>query len=409
MNFDNLDCPLPENGKSIDAWERDSKYIVKVFATSDLMQSFYEYSKCFYFAAHTTAKFLLTDAVHPVALDRYIFPLAFLYRHSIELIMKSIVFQYVHSDAERTAFIKDTFHDLSAILKVVENISQNRRPCNELNWIRSYFANISQVDKESDSFRYPFHLHKEKDNLVSLFRIKSVFNTQTPIDLVKFANKFEAAYEILTNWHLKNKSSSVEWLELQPSFIETGGFYGSQAVVGYDYSREKFHPYTSAYLDTANFFKHHMKEQFDLGKHSEVCQLFLPMCYLYRNSAELNLKALWFEDSNEDFHVRCEKMINKKHSVLGLWNLIKSHELEYTELEDGDNEFIKILDNYCRQLHVLDSDASRFRYPVQKNMQPYFNNNRRFDFMTVATFMEALNNALDCIGSEWDYRKSLSY
>jgi len=403
MDFYNPDYPLPEKGKKFTTWEKDSKYIAKIFASSCLPQSFYEYSKHFYFAAHTTAKFILSDAVHPVALDRYILPLAFLYRHSIELIMKSIVFQYVSSNYARMAFVKDTSHDLSKILTVLENVSPQNRSENELNWIRSYFSNISQIDKESDSFRYPFHIHMDKGTSVTSFRIKEIFDAQASIDLVKFANKFEAVCEILKNWYLKSENRSIEWLDLQPSFIEDGGFYGSQALIGSDYSKNKFFPYTSAYFDIANYFKHCMKEQFDSGNHDEANQLFLPMCYLYRNSVELSLKSMWFEDSDEDFYICCEKMLDKKHSILGLWNLIKTHENKYTEIEE-DNEFTKNLDAYCKQLHDFDCDASRFRYPAQKNMQPYFSKNRRFDFLTVATFMEALSNALECISSHMDYR-----
>ena len=38
----------------------------------------------------------------------------------------------------------------------------------------------------------------------------------TNIDLVKFANKFEAAYEIIRKWYKKETKSAFEWKEVDP-------------------------------------------------------------------------------------------------------------------------------------------------------------------------------------------------
>ena len=64
-----------------------------------------------------------------------------------------------------------------------------------MQWMQRYFADLSQKDRESDSFRYPFHIVWEPDDwgLDGKLVIKKVFDEQTHIDLVKFANKFEAA------------------------------------------------------------------------------------------------------------------------------------------------------------------------------------------------------------------------
>lgn len=61
---------------------------------------------------------------------------------------------------------------------------------------------------------------------------KKYFNDQTHIDLVKFANKFEAVYEIIKKCYLKATDCAVEWKELKPMSVETGGFYYAQSVEG---------------------------------------------------------------------------------------------------------------------------------------------------------------------------------
>ena len=85
------------------------------------------------------------------------------------------------------------------------------------------------------------------------FVIKPIFNNQIHIDLVKFANKFEAAYEIIKKWYLKETDDAVEWKELEPLFMETGGYYYAQSVVGYKYSRAEFYPYTKIFRDSKLF------------------------------------------------------------------------------------------------------------------------------------------------------------
>lgn len=87
-----------------------------------------------------------------------------------------------------------------------------------MEWLRKYFADLSQKDRESDSFHYSFHIAWEPGDLEceGRFVIKYIFDEQTNIDLVKFVNKFEAAYEIIRKWYKKKTESAFEWKEVDP-------------------------------------------------------------------------------------------------------------------------------------------------------------------------------------------------
>lgn len=392
----------PVRGKKINTVNKKSKYVVKVMTPVELEETLFKYSENFFEAAHMITEFILY-AEHPDIgkLDMYFFPIAFLYRHCIELGLKAIGFQYIEEKAERQRLIKDTRHNLFEILSVVKEKSTVKRPEEEIEWMEKYFADLTKTDRESDSFRYPFHIVWEKDEwgLGGKFVVKPVFNEQIDIDLVKFANKFEAAYEIIQKWYKKETDSAAEWKDVKPIFIETGGYYYSQSVVGYTYSRAVFYPYTEAYLETANYLKWYMKMQTDKENTDFKERLFLPMCYLYRNCVELSLKAVWFEETGEDFQKKCKIMLDNKHSIGGMWKNIKPYVLEY----NGDGEkakYIEVIEDYCMQLHTIDSDANKFRYPMSNSIQPYFSHNKRFDFIETGDFLEALNNILDGIDSE---------
>lgn len=126
------------------------------------------------------------------------------------------------------------------------------------------------------------------------------------------------------------------------------------------------------------------------------------MCYLYRNCVELSLKAIWFEDIGEDFQIKCKFMLDKKHSISGMWKKIKPYVLEYSKGTE-EPEYIEVIEDYCEQVHKIDSDANKFRYPMTNTMQAYFGQNKRFDFVNMGDFFEALNNILDGIDSELSY------
>lgn len=395
----------PEVGKKIDSVDKHSKYIVRVNAPEELSEALFEYAESFFEAAHMITEFILSAERPDIGkLDTYFFSIAFLYCHCIELGLKAVGFQYIHDILERERFVKDTRHNLSAILSEVEQRTSFTRPIEEVEWLRDYFADLSKMDRESDLFRYPFHIVWEQDDWgwESRFVIKKIFDEQTHIDLVKFANKFEAAHEIIKKWYQKDTSRAEEWREVTPVFIETGGYYYAQSVVGYKYSRAEFYPFTKAYLETANYLKWYMKKETDAGNLDYNGRLFLPMCYLYRNCVELGLKTIWFEETGEDFQEKCKLMLDKKHSIAGMWNKIKPYVLEYSEGTETP-EYIDVIEDYCMQVHRLDSDANKFRYPMSNSMQRYFSRNKRFDFIETGDFFEELNNILDGIDGEMNY------
>lgn len=50
---------------------------------------------------------------------------------------------------------------------------------------------------------------------------------------------------------------------------------------------------------------------------------------------------------------------------------IKPYVLEYSKDTDQP-EYIGVIEDYCMQVHKIDSDANKFRYPMANTMQVYF-------------------------------------
>ena len=135
----------PVRGKKINTVDKKSKYVVKVMAPVELEETLFKYAENFFEAAHMITEFILY-AEHPNhgKLDMYFFPIAFLYRHCIELGLKAIGFQYIEDKAERQRLIKDTRHNLFEILSVVKEKSMVKRSDKEIEWLEKYFADLTK-------------------------------------------------------------------------------------------------------------------------------------------------------------------------------------------------------------------------------------------------------------------------
>src|SRR5699024_6095736 len=74
-------------------------------------------------------------------LDIYFFAVGYLYRHSLELVLKAIGFKYIVSLENRKAFLKDTFHNLSEILSYIAPYIQKLldKDLDGYEWLKLYF------------------------------------------------------------------------------------------------------------------------------------------------------------------------------------------------------------------------------------------------------------------------------
>lgn len=56
---------------------------------------------------------------------------------------------------------------------------------------------------------------------------------------------------------------SFEYKLCTTSFLDEGGYYYEQSVVGYEYHHNDFHAYLSGYKECANYLKQYMVQEYD--------------------------------------------------------------------------------------------------------------------------------------------------
>lgn len=276
---------------------------------------------------------------------------------------------------------------------------------------------MNAIDKESDSFRYPFGITMERDPFENQknFGIKSFFEKQTHINLFAFANKMEIAFEILECYLLGADIEDESFKEYKPVFLEEGGDYYYQSVIGNSYSKDKFYPYVRAYTESAEYLYNCMSKD---GKLNEL--LFIPMCYLYRNAIELAMKEILFEECSYSFQEAVRLLNTKKHSILALWNSIKSDIIKHAQAPEEDTTLANV-EKYVNQLHNIDGQADKFRYPTDKYLNLHFKTSKKLDIGNVANYFGELATFLSGVcammsaHNEWlaemeaEYRADMEY
>lgn len=127
-------------------------------------------------------------------------------------------------------------------------------------------------------------------------------------------------------------------------------------------------------------------------------ELFMPICYMYRNAVELGLKRIIIEDSHIERTKALKILRRKKHSILGFWNSIIDEVDKYSNVPVGDTT-LNDTKQYIQAFHDFDKSSDLFRYPCNKNFHVYFSKEKVLDIENVSSCFEELCNFLDAVDS----------
>lgn len=373
----------------------DSSYIIKLQNTKSIDEEFKLYSNYFLKAANNVTKYTLESNSNR-SKDCWFFSIVYLYRQSLELLLKSIAFKYVQDHNDRIKLIKNVKHNLKDCFdEIYTYCKQNNLVLenNIFNWINDYLIDISTIDEQSDIFRYPFNIHMQE-----------YFTEQTHINLKALAINMNTAYEILQQLYNEKISNNVQLL-YKPNLIISYGEYWEMSVIGNKFSNGsfEFYPFIIGYMETGKYLCQLIED--DITKES----LFLPMSYMYRNGIELALKRLIIDDCDLSIELAARKISRKKHSVQGLWNIINNYIIESDNVHDEDAT-LDYVANYISQIHNIDHTSSKFRYPVNKELDFHFSKTEKFCIKNFSLCFNELYSFLDAVDSMLTYyRESYDY
>ena len=364
--------------------DKNCKHIVSMLNSGDQAFDFRKYATNFFDAAECVIHYLGEEVAEKQdieKLDLWYFAMIYLYRQSLELLLKANIFQVLNTNADRKNIVGKIRHDLKQGFEMLIELKKIKVDENKnAKWLMAFLSDISRIDRESDMFRYPFGIN-----------LNVLFERQTHISLLATHENINKAYSILDNLYNFGTFTKKDYDAYSPQLIIEGGHYYQQSVVGYKYAERSFYPYYSSYEEVGNFLKTviitHNKNE-----------LFMPMCYMYRNAIELGLKRLIIEDSHIERNRALKIIQKKKHSILGLWNNIADEIKKYSYAPDDDTT-LEDVHEYIKVFHNLDQSSDLFRYPCNKNIETYFVTIKNFDIENVSSCFQELCNFLDGVDS----------
>ena len=357
--------------------------VVILHNKNSLKDEFHRYAKFFLDTANIVIDYMIESPINSVK-DHYFFPLIYLYRQSIELLLKGNVLKYTSSKSEQKEYFKLVGHNLSYSFEVFQakcncvNTTENE----DILWLEEFINHITYTDSESDVFRYPFSNSGKK-----------YFQETKTANLRYLKINFNTAYKILMDLDKDKCIEKTTYEHYEPNLFIDRGLYEELSIVGWgmSFSKYNFYPYINGYTEVAGYIRKYIIEY-------KNYDLFLPMCYIFRNAVELSLKRILIEDTGIEDKNSMKKIQKKKHSVLGLWNSIKSTIEECSPSEEDTT--IESAEKYIRILQDFDCSSSKFRYPVNKDVEYHFSKKVVLDIENVALFFNELLNFLDGVDGE---------
>lgn len=366
--------------------------VITIKNTGILAQDFNTYANNFLSAGNLiTNELIKTGQI--AKLDTWYFALVYLYRQSLELMLKANIFNLESDRVKQKVIIGHVRHDLSQAFSEVIKLSNTNISSNDnLIWLEKYLKDISNIDRFSDMFRYPF------GNDLSI-----VFDCQTHVDLIANYYNFNRAFDILHRFYKEGIFHTEKYRKkicYEPKLIVEGGSYYGQSVVGYKYNERNFYLYYTSYEECGKFLRDYMLNNFDDS-------LFMPMCYMFRNALELGLKRIIAESSHYEQTKKISIFKKKKHSLEGLWNSVCS------ELNINDST-IKMKTKQIVAFHAFDNKSDKFRYPCDSDLNYYFSKETKLDirnfsncFIELCDYLDAINVMLsEFIESEEEIKKA---
>ena len=210
-----MDMKWPEPNMDFYKKATDPFNEIEVQNSGVLEDDFFRYANNFYEAALVIINKLIgSESKHTgiAQLDLWYFALIYLYRQSLELMLKANIFDLVKGEQDRKDILSVVRHDVGAAFdKLIEvtgiDISNN----DNAKWLQQFLNDISKIDRESDMFRYPFGSN-----------LRVLFERQTQISLVATYCNFGRAFDILKQFYNTKQFTTEKYAKNRfLSFVST--------------------------------------------------------------------------------------------------------------------------------------------------------------------------------------------
>ncbi|MBU3206984.1 hypothetical protein KPL33_08330 [Clostridium algidicarnis] len=184
---------------------------------------------------------------------------------------------------------------------------------------------------------------------------------------------------------------------------ETDNYYNF-AHFGWGNVETQFYGYMEGYKEAAD----NLIEYATNSKDIKTLDTFIfPICFLYRQYLELAMKNIFLKYSGSSEEDKVKVIKNVSHNLNEMWKkmvLIISEETTNEEKED-----IKIVRDYIKQFSDFDKSSFTFRYPINKELDLLFKEEKFLDLINLRERMNELYNFFEGCDGKLDSIRDFKY
>ncbi len=184
-----------------------------------------------------------------------------------------------------------------------------------------------------------------------------------------------------------NNMDNIPWPKRDSQLFVEDGEYLEFSHIGWGSLVSQFSGYIRGYELAAQTL---VKQAITSRNISVLDTTFYPICFLYRQYIELQLKWLFIGYSERSKHEKIEILHRLNHDLNSIWAEIKPMLLEHTS--DSEKESVENAESYILQFHRIDKSSFAFRYPITKQLDSTLGGEHRYNLKNLFQRMKELHS-----------------
>lgn len=363
-------------------WKIDNDPI-SVSWNKDYVNNYLKLADEYYQAACSIANEILQSEHSNEKNDRWFLSDIFMFRQSVELILKAKVYMYYSKKQEVQKIFHDLKHNVSGLFKLVKNFENDNLTNYELIWIEDYLNDMEQWDRNSSVFRYPFSpkfMEKNPPKFVDIYR--TTVKMDITYSLIRSTFKESGQFK----GGIPNELPHPEFFTEANDGMENcylGGMVYSDSFFS---DSSKYYTVVNGYLAVSEFLL--------TNDHKYV----YPALFSLRHLIELELKQLSSSDYSEIKSLNFRMGSHKIYS--DFWKKLRPI-IEKTNQTGESTVILDDIGSFIEQLQLIDKEGSFFRYPAEYNHQVHYIS-KKIDSIHILTCVRAISNLLSGCSSMFD-------
>ena len=179
---------------------------------------------------------------------------------------------------------------------------------------------------------------------------------------------------------------SLPWPdEYKRLFVQGGNCY-EFAHFGWGDIWQQFYGYCQGYKESADYLINNAIDSKEIAKLDNVV---FPVFFLYRQFIELSLKKAILQFSREKYPERTATFKKSNHDLIAMW---KEFVKVLPESRGKEETTLEVVEKYIREFSLIDKSSFSFRYPITKDIELIFGEEKRINLRHIRDRMAELAN-----------------